>query len=64
MLQAGIQYNDLKPIPHWDKNGKIYYTDSQGNKIENQQPILNQIGNNLKAFATNLNRSIFNKLWL
>lgn len=60
MLQAGIQYNDIKPIPHWDKNGKIYYTDSQGNKIENQQPILNQIGNNLKAFATNLNRSINN----
>lgn len=42
-------------IAHYDKNGKIYYTDKNGNRIKNQTNLTQRLSNNTKAFLTNVN---------
>lgn len=55
MLQGGIQYNETRLIPNYDKNGRIYYTDENGNRIENQTNFVQRLANNTKAFLSNAN---------
>ena len=45
---------EQKVIPNWDKKGRIYYTDEQGNRIKSNVPLSRKIGNQLRATATNL----------
>lgn len=51
VLTGGIEQ---KVIPNWDKKGRIYYTDEQGNRIKSNVPLSRKIGNKIKATATNV----------
>lgn len=51
VLTGGVEQN---VIPNWDKKGRIYYTDAQGNRIKSNVPLSRKIGNKLRATATNL----------
>ena len=44
VLTGGVEQ---KVIPNWDKKGRIYYTDEQGNRIKNNVPLCRIIGNQL-----------------
>ena len=46
VLTGGIEQ---KVIPNWDKKGRIYYTDEQGNRIKSNVPLSRKIGNKLRA---------------
>ena len=50
-LTGGIEQ---KVIPNWDKKGRIYYTDEQGNRIKSNVPLSRKIGNQLKATGYNI----------
>lgn len=51
VLTGGIEQ---KVIPNWDKKGRIYYTDEQGNRIKSNVPLIHKIGNQLKASGYNI----------
>ena len=51
MLTGGVEQ---KVYENWDKKGRIYYTDEQGNRIKNNVPLSRKIGNKIKATATNV----------
>lgn len=48
VIQGGISLNQ-----NWDKNGNIFYTDENGNKV-NDNNFFNNIGNKVKAFGANV----------
>ena len=50
-LTGGIEQ---KVIPNWDKRGRIYYTDEQGNRIKSNVPLSRKIGNQLRATGYNI----------
>ena len=50
-LTGGIEQ---KVIPNWDKRGRIYYTDEQGNRIKSNVPLSRKIGNKLRAIGYNV----------
>ena len=50
-LTGGIEQ---KVIPNWDKRGRIYYTDEQGNRIKSNVPLSRKIGNQLKTTGYNI----------
>ena len=45
---------EQKVIPNWDKKGRIYYTDEQGNRIKSNVPLSRKIGNQLRATGYNI----------
>ena len=45
---------EQKVIPNWDKKGRIYYTDEQGNKIKSNVPLSRKLANKVKAITTNV----------
>lgn len=51
VLTGGIEQ---KVIPNWDKKGRIYYTDEQGNRIKSNVPLSRKIGNKLRATGYNI----------
>lgn len=51
VLTGGIEQ---KVIPNWDKKGRIYYTDEQGNRIKSNVPLSRKIGNQLRATGYNV----------
>lgn len=51
VIQGGIEQ---KVIPNWDKKGRIYYTDEQGNIIKSNVPLSRKIGNQLRATGYNV----------
>ena len=51
VLTGGIEQ---KVIPNWDKKGRIYYTDEQGNIIKSNVPLSRKIGNKLRATGYNI----------
>lgn len=51
VLTGGIEQ---KVIPNWDKKGRIYYTDEQGNRIKSNVPLSRKIGNKLRATGYNV----------
>lgn len=51
VLTGGIEQ---KVIPNWDKKGRIYYTDEQGNRIKSNVPLSRKIGNQLRATGYNI----------
>ena len=51
VLTGGVEQ---KVIPNWDKKGRIYYTDEQGNRIKNNVPLSRKIGNQLRATGYNI----------
>lgn len=51
VLTGGIEQ---KVIPNWDKKGRIYYTDEQGNRIKSNVPLSRKIGNQLRAIGYNV----------
>lgn len=51
VLTGGIEQ---KVIPNWDKKGRIYYTDEQGNRIKSNVPLSHKIGNQLRATGYNI----------
>ena len=51
VLTGGIEQ---KVIPNWDKKGRIYYTDEQGNRIKSNVPLSRKIGNKLRAIGYNV----------
>lgn len=51
VLTGGIEQ---KVIPNWDKKGRIYYTDEQGNRIKSNVPLNRKIGNKLRATGYNI----------
>lgn len=51
VLTGGIEQ---KVIPNWDKKGRIYYTDEQGNIIKSNVPLSRKIGNKLRAIGYNV----------
>ena len=51
ILTGGIEQ---KVIPNWDKKGRIYYTDEQGNRIKSNIPLSRKIGNQLRATGYNI----------
>lgn len=51
VIQGGIEQ---KAIPNWDKKGRIYYTDEQGNRIKSNVPLSRKIGNQLRATGYNI----------
>lgn len=51
ILTGGVEQ---KVIPNWDKKGRIYYTDEQGNKIKSNVPLSRKIANKIKATTTNI----------
>ena len=51
VIQGGIEQ---KVIPNWDKKGRIYYTDEQGNRIKSNVPLSRKIGNKLRATGYNI----------
>ena len=51
MLTGGVEQ---KVIQNWDKKGRIYYTDEQGNKIKSKTPLTKKVANKIKATATNV----------
>lgn len=51
VLTGGVEQN---VIPNWDKKGRIYYTDEQGNKIKSNVPLNQKIANKIKATTTNI----------
>ena len=51
VLTGGVEQ---KVIPNWDKNGRIYYTDEQGNRIKSNVPLSRKIGNQLRATGYNI----------
>lgn len=51
VIQGGVEQ---KVIPNWDKKGRIYYTDEQGNKIKSNVPLSRKIGNQLRATGYNI----------
>lgn len=51
VLTGGIEQ---KVIPNWDKKGRIYYTDEQGNRIKSNEPLSRKIGNQLRATGYNI----------
>ena len=50
-MTGGIEQ---KVIPNWDKKGRIYYTDEQGNRIKSNVPLSRKIGNKLRATGYNI----------
>ncbi len=51
VLTGGIEQ---KVIPNWDKKGRIYYTDEQGNRIKSNVPLSRKISNQLRATGYNI----------
>lgn len=51
VIQGGVEQ---KVIPNWDKKGRIYYTDEQGNRIKSNVPLSRKIGNKLRATGYNI----------
>ena len=51
VIQGGVEQ---KVIPNWDKKGRIYYTDEQGNRIKSNVPLSRKIGNQLRATGYNI----------
>lgn len=51
VLTGGVEQ---KVIPNWDKKGRIYYTDEQGNRIKSNVPLSRKIGNQLRATGYNI----------
>lgn len=51
VLTGGVEQ---KVIPNWDKKGRIYYTDEQGNRIKSNIPLSRKIGNQLRATGYNI----------
>lgn len=51
VLTGGVEQ---KVIPNWDKKGRIYYTDEQGNIIKGNVPLSRKIGNKLRAIGYNV----------
>ena len=51
VLTGSIEQN---VIPNWDKKGRIYYTDEQGNRIKSNVPLSRKIGNQLRATGYNI----------
>ena len=51
VLTGGIEQ---KVISNWDKKGRIYYTDEQGNRIKSNVPLSRKIGNKLRATGYNI----------
>ena len=51
VLTGGVEQ---KVIPNWDKKGRIYYTDEQGNRIKSNVPLIRKIGNQLRATGYNI----------
>lgn len=51
VLTGGVEQ---KVIPNWDKKGRIYYTDEQGNRIKSNVPLSRKIGNKLRATGYNV----------
>ena len=51
ILTGGVEQ---KVIPNWDKKGRIYYTDEQGNRIKSNVPLSRKIGNQLRATGYNI----------
>lgn len=51
VLTGGVEQ---KVIPNWDKKGRIYYTDEQGNRIKSNVPLSRKIGNKLRATGYNI----------
>ena len=51
VLTGGVEQN---VIPNWDKKGRIYYTDEQGNRIKSNVPLSQKIGNQLRATGYNI----------
>lgn len=49
VLEGGISQT-----ANWDSKGNVYYTDENGNRIENKQPLTQKIGNWAKKTATNV----------
>lgn len=51
ILTGGVEQ---KVIPNWDKKGRIYYTDEQGNKIKSNVPLSRKLANKIKTTTTNI----------
>ena len=51
VLTGGVEQ---KVIPNWDKKGRVYYTDEQGNRIKSNVPLSRKIGNQLRATGYNI----------
>ncbi|MGN1153584.1 MAG: hypothetical protein ACI4S3_06110 [Candidatus Gastranaerophilaceae bacterium] len=51
VLTGGIEQ---RVIPNWDKKGRIYYTDEQGNRIKSNVPLSRKLANKVKATTTNI----------
>lgn len=57
----GQQTGGAAPVDvqeHWDKNGRIYQTDKNGNKIFSTSNYIEKIGNKAKAVGTNVSNWI------
>lgn len=50
-LSGGVQQNVYQ---NWDKDGNIFYTDENGNRIQDNTNLLNRLVNNARAGITNL----------
>ncbi len=59
MLKGYVSKNDYQEpqnlIPNYDKNGNIFYTDKNGNRINNQVNFVQNLANNARAFLSNAN---------
>lgn len=51
VLTGGVEQ---KVVSNWDKKGRVYYTDEQGNRIKSNVPLSRKIGNQLRATGYNI----------
>ena len=55
VLEGGVSQNYTQ---NWDKKGRIYYTDENGNKVDFKVNPLKKLGNNIRAGAMNFSNWI------